>query len=93
MVFATKVTHLKEMKNRVLYHHGSEVVVLMKSHLTPVLTSAGAVSSTQVAGRKEHSTGRADTDMITGAEQRTRTRPGGLPAARRNDSRSQPVGL
>lgn len=71
MVFATKVTHLKEMKNRdstgCLYHHGSEVVVLMKSHLTPVLTSAGAVSTTQVAGRKEHSTGRADTDMITGA--------------------------
>lgn len=81
MVFATKVTHLKEMKNRVLYHHGSEVVVLL--------------SSTQVAGRKEHSTGRADTDMIVGAggQQRTRTQPEGLPAAKRKDSSSQPVGL
>lgn len=51
MVFATKVTHLKELKNRdsagCLHHHGSEVVDLTKSHLTPVLTSAGAVSSTQ----------------------------------------------
>lgn len=52
MVFATKVTHLKEMKNRdsagCLHHHGSEVAVL---------TSAGAVSSTQVGAGKSTARG------------------------------------
>lgn len=49
------------MKNRdsagCLHHHGSEVVDLTKSHLTPVLTSAGAVSSTQAGAGKSTARG------------------------------------